>query len=431
MPFAIQLSLVDSSSSVIDAIRSKVLPRSLETLQPLKTITNAPISELISMGIDATHTEVLNQPLILIDIVESVSFPVPSVRDNNNSKDGEHSADPNIRDNRTNRISIEFIWPFDLNIDLLTKVQRSISELTDYSVFDRISASNREINKSNALILAPIVTPRSVNGGVVYLRSSLPTGDEVDVPYHLLPKSANPRSQDTSAIRSSYSELFWNFEQKSHRPTEELMLWTDVARRSLIKIASNLDHSKFFGKSLDGSIAQGHRHAHFVADLDNNNKIKSIVLHAPDNIPQTIIDAATKITRLNTTIPGRGSVSVKISSILLENSKVISNSSEKIKYRSTTPYIPIRHRHKNQSTEDFLLNDIGSELAERGVELTPRNLRILGNFSEERYLLRAKEGRGAETSGWRIEFTLDRQVGERLSLGRFSHFGMGLFKAPC
>ncbi len=429
MPFSIQLSFFDSSSSLIDAVKSRILPRDLEAMQPLKAISRSAISEFIVMGIDAERPEVLNQPIILLDIVDPLSFP--KLTDGNKSKDDNEvlTVEPDIKSQDSNNVIIEFIWPFDLNINSLTKVQRSLSELTNCSIYNRISASNREITKSNALILAPIVSPRSVNGGVIYLKSSLSSENEVDVPYHLVPKAESAKRQVATEIRSTYSELSWNFDHKSHRPKEELMLWTDVARRSLIKMSSNFDQGKFFGKSLDGSIAQGHRHAHFVADFDDDKKIKSILLYAPENIPQAIIESATKITRLNTTIPGRGSVSAKISSILLENSKVSSNASEKAKYRSTTPYIPIRHRHKNQTNEDFLLNDLRSELSERGISSPPRNLRVLGNFTDERYLLRAKEGRGGEVSGWRIEFNLDSGIGERLSLGRFSHFGMGLFKA--
>lgn len=431
MPFAIQLSLIDSSSSMVEAIRSKTLPRGLEIIQPLKSISETGISEIIAMGMDAQHTKIFSQPMILLDIVEAVSFAA-TVGDepNFNGSRWGHCVDSDKYQCNEHRISIEFIWPFEVSIDLLSKIQRSVSKWAQGSIFDRVSASNREITKSDALLLAPIVTPRSVDGGVIYLRSSLPLGDEVDVPYHLLSKYTNSTNKDNHAMRSSYSELLWNFDQRSQRPKEELMLWTDVARRSLIKIASNFDHGKFFGKSLDGSVSRGHRHAHFVAESDENNKIKSIILYAPDKIPQAIVESATRITRLNTTIPNRGSVSVKIASVLLENSKVSSASSEKTTYRSITPYVPIRHRHKNQTTEDFLLNDIKSELSERDMMCTPRNLRILGNFTDERYLLRAKEGRGAETSGWRIEFVLDRQIDVRLSLGRFSHFGMGLFTTP-
>lgn len=107
-----------------------------------------------------------------------------------------------------------------------------------------------------------------------------------------------------------------------------------------------------------------------------------------------------------------------------------------LRWRSRTPYLPVRHR-KRESLDDFVARDVATELHYRG--LPPA--RVCRSAPEEgmpdrwarpfrRYRLAENRNRARPGLGLELEFTEeDAAMLPRapLLLGRLSHFGYGLF----
>lgn len=100
------------------------------------------------------------------------------------------------------------------------------------------------------------------------------------------------------------------------------------------------------------------------------------------------------------------------------------------RWRSLTPYLPVRHhKPRRQTYEDFLRDDVRTELGYRG---KPAAAVCREPDLSERWALRFRRYRMKETRakardglGLRLEF--DTDVEGPLLLGQLSHFGYGMF----
>jgi CRISPR-associated protein Csb2 len=102
------------------------------------------------------------------------------------------------------------------------------------------------------------------------------------------------------------------------------------------------------------------------------------------------------------------------------------------RWRSRTPYLPVRHRKRRESLEEYLTADVRTELRYRRL---PGAAVATGSLDEDRsdrwalgyrrYRMGEHLGRARRGLGLRLEF--DREVQGPLLLGQLSHFGYGIF----
>jgi len=102
------------------------------------------------------------------------------------------------------------------------------------------------------------------------------------------------------------------------------------------------------------------------------------------------------------------------------------------RWRSVTPYLPIRHRHRNRETmEEFLATDVAVELRNRGlpdpVLVTPSEPTAGKTNLFRRYRLSNGESLRDARPGVGIRLELTRPIEGPLLLGQLSHFGFGVF----
>jgi CRISPR-associated protein Csb2 len=100
------------------------------------------------------------------------------------------------------------------------------------------------------------------------------------------------------------------------------------------------------------------------------------------------------------------------------------------RWRSVTPYLPVRYRHRNRETaEDFLTADVAAELryrhlpAEVAVSVAEPAAGRVNQFRRYRMGERLRQSRTGV--GLRLEF--GAPVHGPLLLGQLSHFGLGVF----
>ena len=103
-----------------------------------------------------------------------------------------------------------------------------------------------------------------------------------------------------------------------------------------------------------------------------------------------------------------------------------------LRWRSVTPYLPVRHRHpKRQTVEEFLTADVTAELDGRclpapiSVTIADPTAGLAIRF--RRYRMGKERSPDASPGvGLRLEFA--EPVGGPLLLGQLSHFGFGVFE---
>jgi len=100
-----------------------------------------------------------------------------------------------------------------------------------------------------------------------------------------------------------------------------------------------------------------------------------------------------------------------------------------LRWQSVTPYLPVRHRHKRQTIEDFLEGDVAADLRHHGLP-APVSVRVatptpavVNRFRRYRMSERLHDAR----PGFSLRLEFADPVGGPLLLGQLSHFGFGVF----
>jgi len=103
------------------------------------------------------------------------------------------------------------------------------------------------------------------------------------------------------------------------------------------------------------------------------------------------------------------------------------------RWRSVTPYLPVRHRHKRRETvEEFLAADVATELRNRGLPV-PVSVTITepiaGSVNQfRRYRMNNKETLRDARQGVGLRLEFEAPMEGPLLLGQLSHFGFGRFE---
>ncbi|MHB8219492.1 MAG: type I-G CRISPR-associated protein Csb2 [Acidimicrobiales bacterium] len=97
-------------------------------------------------------------------------------------------------------------------------------------------------------------------------------------------------------------------------------------------------------------------------------------------------------------------------------------------WTSETPFVPYRHRKKNEPIDEFVSKEVNRELMVRG--LPPATVEIVGSKSRWLGYRLERSGRrsGRHAFGVHLEFQELLPVPRPLALGYLSHYGLGLFR---
>jgi CRISPR-associated protein Csb2 len=103
------------------------------------------------------------------------------------------------------------------------------------------------------------------------------------------------------------------------------------------------------------------------------------------------------------------------------------------RWRSLTPYLPVRHRHpKRETIDEYLTADVRAELAYRDLPPAQVTRSEPGEGQTDAWAQRFRRYRMRETLGQarpgrRLVLEFPGEVTGPLLLGQLSHFGYGIF----
>ena len=103
------------------------------------------------------------------------------------------------------------------------------------------------------------------------------------------------------------------------------------------------------------------------------------------------------------------------------------------RWRSLTPYLPVRHWHRNRQTlAEFLATDVNAELSYRDPSANPvrqahPDARRPETWARGFRRYRMKENVGKARRGLGLVLEFPEAVPGPLLLGQLSHFGYGVF----
>lgn len=192
------------------------------------------------------------------------------------------------------------------------------------------------------------------------------------------------------------------------------------------------------GKDTDGTPLAGHRHAHWLPlDLDGDRLLDAVLVWAPEGLDEKEVASLGAIRRLyfhgGDGLGAAASLGVGFEVSGAPSDLVVGSAlGASARWRSVTPFLPQRHRHrKRQSLEDFLADCVGRELVARGIE-TPFSLELerqtsWGSFRRHRRTERLRDARPGYGLILHFEEPVMGPGFGPLCLGSLSHFGMGRF----
>jgi CRISPR-associated protein Csb2 len=204
----------------------------------------------------------------------------------------------------------------------------------------------------------------------------------------------------------------------------------------------------FLGKTSEGSPRGGlHDHVHIVALPDRtkmgpllaaNTHLTSLYILSAVAIPDDFAGTIQQRIR-QLWVPTHLDGEMATQNLLVSSSGLVDGllpelAAESREWISVTPYLPVRHQHRRQTTAEYLLDDLAYECGYRqiirpvGVEPIdhPAGLRELAQFRRRRM----SEPMQQRRQGAYVLIRFDQPVRGPLLLGQLSHFGYGVFMPP-
>jgi CRISPR-associated protein Csb2 len=192
-----------------------------------------------------------------------------------------------------------------------------------------------------------------------------------------------------------------------------------------------------------GGAATGHQHAHWVPVADGElpgAAVKALVLWVPDRLRPEEVAAVISLGRLSGQLGSyqvRGFPPVRL---LFQGAGTIAQMAPELcrptrRWRSLTPYLPVRHRKQKQTPANFFTADINTELRYReefrDLTATVAPIDPEGGLPDRwalkfrRYRLTEHMDKSRPGLGLRLNF--GQELTGPLLLGQLSHFGLGVF----
>ena len=194
-----------------------------------------------------------------------------------------------------------------------------------------------------------------------------------------------------------------------------------------------------------GGAATNHQHAHWIPlpgqEPGERERVRSLVIYAPHRLTADDVSRLIGIRKVSGQVGGsNGYVFRDLPKVelLLQAAGTLSQVAPELcgpsrRWRSLTPYLPVRHWHsKRESLAAYLNADVNAELAYRG--LPPAVVSqpdLAGGLPDgwtrrfRRY--RMKEHLGDARSGLGLILDFPDEMAGPLLLGQLSHFGYGIF----
>jgi CRISPR-associated protein Csb2 len=191
-----------------------------------------------------------------------------------------------------------------------------------------------------------------------------------------------------------------------------------------------------------GGASTGHAHAHWVPVGDageSAGSIQSLVIYVRDGLEPREIGAILSLGKLSGRRGSEDGYEVRgfpEQRLLFQAAGQIEDVAPELcarasglRWRSVTPYLPVRHRHKRQTIQDFLVTDVTTELGHRGlpapvsVTTTDHMVGVLNRFRRYRITERLRDAR----PGVALHLEFADPLRGPLLLGQLSHFGLGVF----
>ncbi len=217
-------------------------------------------------------------------------------------------------------------------------------------------------------------------------------------------------------------------------PLTEAILVGDLARRSAMAWYGRLHGGgaspSLSGKDRDGRPLQGHRHASYLAtDEDADRRLDHLTVVVPAGLERGEQDALASVRTLEL---GRGRPPVRLVLVGFGGRDAFRTPlfGPARRWRSHTPFIPVRHpklRGPQGAKElvDGPIEQLVLELSRRGLPQPTRVRYLRGGRWLEFRLHRPRHEPPEGAHGFEIEF--DEAVRGPIVLGRSSHFGLGIF----
>lgn len=225
-------------------------------------------------------------------------------------------------------------------------------------------------------------------------------------------------------VVSKLDEETFTVRSRRRPPLIDAIVVAEAYRRRLLGVAGRLFGPNdippsLFGRTSDGRPLEGqHQHAHFLLRATDSAEIDGLTVWCPGGIGA---DAHNAIRA--TTLPA-----LLGAPIFLEASAGATIRGPSRRWRSHTPFLPPRHpRRRGGRLVPTIEAQVTAELALRGHPAPIAVRSVCGPWTAFRTTRRDKPGsaRGLGAHGFELEF--EQAIEGPLSLGRNSHFGMGLF----
>jgi CRISPR-associated protein Csb2 len=222
------------------------------------------------------------------------------------------------------------------------------------------------------------------------------------------------------------------------------VLVADEAHRVAAKLLEKADIPDDRRKEImgTGGASTGHAHAHWIPVGEAGESAESVrylLIYVRDGLEPREIGAILSLGRLSGQRGGEDGYEVRgfpAQRLLFQAAGQIEDVAPELcarpsapRWQSVTPYLPVRHRHKRQTIEDFLAADVVADLGYHGlpapvsVTVTEPTAGVVNRFRRYRMSERLRDARPGV--GLRLEFA--DPVGGPMLLGQLSHFGFGVF----
>ena len=191
-----------------------------------------------------------------------------------------------------------------------------------------------------------------------------------------------------------------------------------------------------------GGAATGHAHAHWIPvgeAGESAGSVRYLLIYVRDGLEPREISAILSLGRLSGQRGGEDGYEIRgfpEQRLLFQAAGRVEDVAPELcarphalRWRSVTPYLPVRHRHKRQTVQDYLAADVVADLAYHDmaapVSVTVTDLLAGGVNRFRRYRMNERLRDARPGVGLRLEF--GEPVSGPVLLGQLSHFGFGVF----
>lgn len=196
-----------------------------------------------------------------------------------------------------------------------------------------------------------------------------------------------------------------------------------------------------------GGASTNHQHAHWISlpgqEAGERERVRSLVIYVPNRLTAEDVSALIGIRQVSGRVGGESGSGYEFrdlpeAELLLQAAGTLRQVAPELygpsrRWRSLTPYLPVRHWHRQrEGLAAYLTDDVNAELAYRGVppaavKQTDPGGGLPDGWARRFRRYRMKETMGKARAGLGLAIEFEAEVAGPLLLGQLSHFGYGIF----